>query len=220
MLIFVGPTASGKTTLMRLLCRKIRERGGKCVYFVSSPFGGPAYFITILLSKVLIYAYKLDEALNRKKRLAVLEIVNPRLLSRVLPLLITVDLIFKVVQQAVFTVLEKVGFTLLVEDYYPQMIADHLAYYKLYRSDSKTLRSLITLEQRIFYRYATKARNATCIHVYAEEVTRVLRGLKRSRGSLGMGGFYNNVVRNLLPRTVCEYVGLNTRLIIVNGESS
>lgn len=216
MLIFVGPTASGKTTLMRLLCRRIRERGGRCVYFVSPPFGGLAYFIILLLSKALIYAHKLNKALSGKKHMAVLEIVNPRLLSKALPLIIVADFISKIVQQAVFTVLEKAGFTVLVEDYYPQMVADHLVYYKLYISGSKTLRNLITLEQRVFYRYATKALNTTCVHVYAEEVTRVLRELKRSRRSLSVSGFYDNVVRNLLPRTVCEDVGLNTKLTITD----
>jgi energy-coupling factor transporter ATP-binding protein EcfA2 len=213
MLIFTGPTASGKTTLMKILCMRIRESGGKCIYFVSPPFGGLAYFISSFLSTLLVYAYGLNEVSGRKKCLAVLEVANPRLLSRVLSLLVFADFIFKVLQQVVFTMLEKVGFTVLVEDYYPQMIADHLAYYKLYRSSSKMLRGVIALEYRVLSRYTTESQGTVCIHVLAEEVVRARRELKRSGGFLGVGGFYNDVVRDLLPRAICERVRLNIKLV-------
>jgi len=219
MLIFTGPTASGKTTLMKMFYMRIRGRGGKCVYFVSPPFGGLAYFISSFLSMLLVYAYGLSGVLSRKKRLAILEVANPRLLSRVLSLLVFADFISKVLQQAVFTVLEKAGFTVLVEDYYPQMLADHLTYYKLYRSSSKMLRSIIALEYRFLTKYTRESQGTVCIHVYAEEVTRALRELKRSGGSLGVGGFYNDVVRDLLPRAICERVGLNTKFV-VTGEGT
>jgi len=217
MLIFTGPTASGKTTLMKMLCMRIRERGGKCIYFVSPPFGGLAHFISLLLSTLLVYAYGLGGVLSKKKRLAILEVANPRLLSRVLSLLVFADFIFKVLQQVVFTVLEKAGFTVLVEDYYPQMIADHLTYYKLYRSSSKMLRSIIALEYRVLTRYTAEFQGTVCIHVLAKEVVRALRELKRSGGSLGVDGFYNDVVRDLLPRAICERVGLNIKFV-VTGE--
>jgi energy-coupling factor transporter ATP-binding protein EcfA2 len=213
MLIFIGPTASGKTTLMRLLCRSIRESGGKCLYITSPPFGGLAYFITLLLSTVLIYAYNPGEMLARKKRLAVLEVMNYKLLSKILPLLIISDFIFKIAQQTAFIILEKLGFIILVEDYYPQMIADHLVYYKLYGSNSKTTRSLIALEFSILYKHSTGPRNTTCIYVYAEEIALRERELRRFGGFLSVGGFYNKVVRSLLPRVICEHVGLNIKYI-------
>ena len=212
MLIFTGPTASGKTTLMKILCRRIKESGGKCRYFVSPPFGGIAYFISLFFSKLLIYAYGLKEVFGRRKCLAVLEVANPRLLSRVLSLLVFADLISKVLKEVVFTMLEKVGFTVLVEDHYPQMIADHLTYYKLYRSRSKTLRGLITLECKVLSRYTTQG--TVCIHVLAEELVRARRELNRSGEFLGVGGFYNVVVRDLLPRAICERVGLNIKLVV------
>jgi len=217
MLIFIGPTASGKTTYMKALCSKIKKSGGKCVSITSPPFGGPAFLIIILLSRILIFSYRPKLFWRRWRGLSVLGTLNPELLSKLLPLLIMADFAFKVIQHLAFRVLEKLGLTVLVEDYFPQMISDHLAFLKLYRDYSKTSKHIITLELRLFYGYARKSENTMCLDIYADVPTRLMRELKRSGVYMNIAGFYDNVVRNFIPRELCRTMNVKTIFITNEG---
>jgi|GEM_PF-2244607 len=216
MLIFTGPAASGKTTYMRVLCRKLRIHGKKCIRLVSTPFGGPAFLLVVFLTKLLIFSHRPRVIWPKWRGLRVLEKFNPKLLSKLLTLLVTLDFLFKTLQHLVLEALEKLGFTVLVEDYLPQMISDHL-FFKLYsNSKSKMLEHIIVLEVRFFYRYAMKSGNTTCIHVYADSLTRIRREARRS-GAPYISNFYDKVARSIAPRNVCKALGIKT-VFITNEE--
>jgi len=120
---------------------------------------------------------------------------------------------FKVIQHLISRVLEKLGLTVLVEDYFPQMISDHLVLLKLFRNYSKTSKHIITLELRLFYECARKSENTMCLHIYADVPKRLMRELKRSRVYMEIIGFYDNVVRNFISRKLCRTLNIKTMLI-------
>uniref|UniRef100_A0A7J3YU46 Uncharacterized protein n=1 Tax=Ignisphaera aggregans TaxID=334771 RepID=A0A7J3YU46_9CREN len=208
MMIFTGPTASGKTTLMKILCRRMREKGKRCICVVSPPFGGLSYLIIMLLSKILTCSCKLRITRRTWRGFTILEKFNRNLIPKILPLAIVLDFLFKTLQHTTFMIAEKLDFIVLVEDYFPQMISEHLIFSKYYRSRSKIINYIITLELRILHKYVRKNRDAMCIHVYADPITRTLLELKRSGEFVDMNNFYDNFVRHLMPRTICKALRL------------
>lgn len=203
MLIFIGPTAAGKTTLMRSLCNKLRNSGKKCLCFVSEPFGGLAYMVVALLSRLLLYAYRPSDIVRKRKCMAIIEILNPSFLSKLLPLILTADIVSTFYKHMTFLSLEKLGFTILVEDYIPQMLSDHLIYTKLY-NNSKISGVILEIERRMFANHINKFR---CIRLDTEDFIRMYRESLRSGDTSYAIGFYNNVVRGLLTEKLCRCMG-------------
>ena len=207
MLIFVGPTAAGKTTLMRSLCRRLQRYGRKCVYYVSEPFGGLAYIVIALLSRLLLYIYRPGDVIGKRRYMAVVEILNSSLLSKLLPLVILLDILSTLSKYAVFMFLERLGFKVLVEDYIPQMMADHLVYSRLYGGNSRVLGFILMIEEKIFASHLFRRGDGVlCIHINVGGATRVIREYARSGDIAYAIGFYNSVVRDLLVRRLCDYV--------------
>jgi len=207
-IIFVGPTATGKTTLMKAVCKRIQRRGGRCVYSVSEPFGGLTYLIITLLFKILLHVYKPSDFIGKRKRLAVVEIINPNLLSKLLPLIILLDLLSTLLKHTMFTLLKSLGFTVLVEDYIPQMMADHIIYFKLYRRNSRLLKAILRAENRLISSLGLS--QVICVYINVSDATRIAREYARSKSIIFAIGFYNRAVRGLLVKKICNYMCFKT----------
>ena len=205
MILVLGPTAAGKTTFSRTLCKRFSKRGRGCFFTVSEPFGGLAYILVSFLSLIHRYVYKDAHLLFSRKKLAQLEIMNPRLLGKLLSLLVLLDFVSITMKYVLLRSLERIGFIVVVEDGAPQALIDHMVYVRLYAPSSASSRRLLSLESRITSAIL-RSRGSICVIIYSEPHKRIEKARKRGDGSLESIGFYNDVIRLSLPTKLCSLV--------------
>jgi len=215
LILVLGPTAAGKTTFSRTLCKRFSKRGRGCFFTVSEPFGGPAYILLTVLSLITRYMYGNVRLLFSLKKPAQLENANPRLLGKLLPLLILLDFLSIVLRYIIFRVVEKAGFIVVVEDGIIQALLDHMYMVKRYARSNKWAMHIIKLESKIFYKIIINKYNI-CIVLYTNKQKRTKRAKERRDTPIFAVGFYNEVIRLSLPLYLCKLI--NNKITYISLE--
>lgn len=209
LIIFVGPIAGGKTTRARALCRKY---GDECYFKVISPFGGLAYlmlrFVIALLTLIHPEYRRLTSA---KKAVAFLEVFFTGFFRKILPLVILLDTISLGIKALALYVVSMRRRIVVVEDFIPQIIADHIAYMHLYYPRSGLERIDMKLLYAIAMSFAKRfAQRRICAYVRPKDAkTHLRRALARREPISNVFGFYNEFLRGKLVREVCTGIGCN-----------
>ena len=211
LLIFVGPTASGKTTRARLLCERL---GGNCYFKVVTPFGGLAYMMVRFVTNLILIAYpRYKSVLSIKKHLAFIETYFVQILRKIMPLIILLDfisIVLRVFDIYVHSIRNKV---IMLEDFLPQIIVDNMAYMYLYSKKSWLSDKLVKTLYRITVFLNNKIFNkCICMHIETKDEEVLLhRALKRNEPVLNVHGFYNKVLRGELVKKTCKYINCQVR---------
>ena len=212
LLVFVGPTAAGKTTRARLLCRKIKD---KCFLRVIEPFGGLAYiFIAFIVFLITTIRPQYKQVLRVKKYLAFLETYSDFLLTKFLPLIIFLDTISILIRTFCIMALRVIVRNIILEDYIPQALIDYIAYSIMYLRD-KRKPLLVKISIILLYKVIGFLRDCTCIALYAPLRVRIKRAISRKDNPLITWGFYNDYLRTvavvrLCKQLQCKVVALHT----------
>lgn len=139
--------------------------------------------------------------------MAILEIINPNILSRFLSVILFLDFISMIIRTMFYSILEKLQFTILLEDHVPQMLVDHITYAKLYCGNSRLTRFLYKTEYMFFSKYITN-QDYICIYIWIDDLIRSYREAYRSGHVKHALGFYNKLVRGILlsdaSRLLCK----------------
>ena len=214
MILVLGPTAAGKTTFSRILCKRLSERGRGCFFTVSEPFGGPAYILLTVLSLINRCMYRNARLLFSLKKPAQLENANPRLLGKLLPLLILLDFLSIVLRYVVLRVVEKAGFIIVVEDGIIQALLDHMYMVERYARSNKWAMRIIKLESRFFYKIIINKYDI-CIVLYTNKQKRTKRAKERGDIPIFAVGFYNEAIRLSLPLYLCKLINNKITYIVL-----
>jgi len=184
-IVFTGPVASGKTTQRLLLSQYIGKKF-TTLTFTFSPFSLTSYAVLSLLKSLTLVSHSKLKWLNRRKShsMAFLETVNKPLVTRILKLLVLLDLIQETEILFLLNILLRLGIYVFVEDFVPTVTLEHILYLKLYRGESISTNRLIGKLFRIMHRIFSEKLSAKvlCIHLQSSSGVRLLRSIKRGRG--------------------------------------
>ena len=206
LLVFVGPTAVGKTTRAMLLCRRMQ---GKCRFRVITPFGGLAYLFLKLVVLLVLLAYPGHRGLlGVRKDLAFLEVYFNNLLTKILSVILLLDaltmLLYTLYVVSIVRIAKK---RVVLEDYIPQALTDHVAYSLLYLGglNSSVFSQIST---RILYG-ASKILSSKCMCVLLKARREVVAERAKRRGERreSIGGFYNYYLRTVVVAKTCRQLG-------------
>jgi len=207
LIIFVGPTASGKTTRARALCRKY---GSKCYFSVIPPFGGLAYLMLRFMIALLTLVHPEYRRLaSVKKAVAFLEVFFTELFRRILPLAILLDSISIAIRALALYMVGLFKRVIVIEDFIPQIIVDHVVYAKAYTRNDRLYRVSTRVMLSIATFFREKAFNKCfCISLKPQSID-VLTVRANSRGELisNVLGTYNLVIRGRLAKSSCRHLG-------------
>lgn len=202
-IVFTGSTASGKSTQMYLLCSLLKRWGEKCLRLSVAPFSN--LLILKLIKKVAESSYPIK--ITDKSDIAFIEAINPKLLERILSILVFINFVKLVFITLIVKILNTLGIIVLIEDYAPQMILDHLLYSKLYKDSNTTVHNIIVyIESKVVTKLL---KESFFIHVYATSVERA-----RRRSLTEVVGFYNEVTRSKL--VISLYKKVSSQYIVVD----
>lgn len=169
LVIVDGPVASGKSTVKAIIKEVLN---GRAWAITQSPFA----LITYLITK-LVTTLTLNKQCRGSYPLTCLEIRKPQVLTRLLNVLMFLDLVQSIAIAAAAKALGMVGINVVIEDYTPTIILDHTLYKRLYANTQNTSRLIMTLYK---INLATLlALRSIGIYVYTDGEARVRRSLVR-----------------------------------------
>lgn len=202
--IITGPTASGKTTLAKALVNMFQKHGKKSFLLSIEPFCGLSFLMIFFLTRIIVWLYPIyRRILNPKGLVAFLEIVKPKVLSKLLTLLITMDNISLLTYSFIIQVLLRIKYfkVIVLEDFIPQAIADHIMYGLRYGEKFDTYKH--TLLEILLFGKILKSSRPVCIHLYVPKKDRIERILQRD-GNINLPkdarDTYNEIARDKLVR--------------------
>jgi len=143
---FAGTVGSGKSTQMKLLASELKRRGVKVKLSFLKTGHIIAYFLTIILAKMLVGkrgdVYPIRALIEEK----------PHIFRRVFKLWLGLDII-SISLKFLFSIYLplKLGYTILVEEYIPATISDHLYLSKVTGAILRPSSFAITFLQKLMY---------------------------------------------------------------------
>src|SRR5438105_6455772 len=133
MISFVGPVAAGKTTQRRLV-REILRVSNHVVSLTYPPFGFLTHHVASLFKAFMLESVPAKDRSNlgAGDPISFIEIRNPRLMRRIIPGLVWIDLLQLLFVAPVLQFISRLGVVILVEDFVPTIYIDHNTYLALY----------------------------------------------------------------------------------------
>ncbi|MGC8543364.1 MAG: hypothetical protein ACP5NQ_05440, partial [Vulcanisaeta sp.] len=136
LIIIDGPIASGKTTIKYMVKELLRRPS---IAITQSPYA----LLTYAVTKALITLTTKDKRAKDIYPLTYLEIAKPQLLTKILKLLIAIDLLQSIIIATASKIMNLMGINVLIEDYLPTIILDHILYRRLYVGNHESNRDRI-----------------------------------------------------------------------------
>ena len=194
LIIVDGPIAGGKTTVKAIIKELLR---GRTWAITQSPFALMTHLLTKAITKLVV-----NNQCRETYPITCLEMRRPQLLSRLLNILITLDLIQAIAIAAVSKILNAMGINVVIEDYTPTIILDHTLYKKLYANNKNTNKLVMKMYETNLA--VLQALRPVGIYVKADREIRIKRSIARGYRVARPEILHDNVRNGILIRVINE----------------